>query len=106
MSRQDTPAKARKLAIDFLLPALKEKKYVEIIIGESLIQQRVDVIVRVYLPWFVNEVHAERVSREFHQPIHGNIKVTVTFLFTGIEGQPVIHKATGIPAKYAYTHKD
>lgn len=106
MSRQDTPAKVRKLAIDFLLPALKDNKYAQIIVGESLIQQCVDVIVRVYLPLFVNEVHAERVSREFHQPIHGNTKVTIPFLFTGIERQPVIHKATGIPAKYAYTHKD
>lgn len=57
---------------------------------------------RVYLPLFVNEVHAERVSREFHQAIHGNTKVTITFIFTGIEGQPIIHKATGIPAIHAY----
>jgi len=72
------------LAIDFLLPALKENKYAQIIIEESLIQRCVDVIVRVYLPLFVIDVHAERVSREFHQPIHGNTKVTITFLFTGI----------------------
>lgn len=62
------------------------------------------MIVRVHLPLFVNEVHAERISRELHQAIHGNTKVTITFIFTGIEGQPIIHKATGIPAIHTHTH--
>lgn len=58
----------------------------------------------MYLPLFVNEVHAERVSRKFHQPIHSNTKIAISFIFTGIESQPIIHEATDIPAIYTHIY--
>lgn len=54
----------------------------------------------MYLPLFVNEVHAERISRQFHQAIHGNTEVTITFIFTGTESEAIINEATGIPVIY------
>lgn len=51
-------------------------------------------------PVLVDEVDAERVGGQLHQPIHGHVDVAAPRRLPGPQGQAVVHQAAGVPAAH------